>query len=242
MLAVPLQQLGFFEYFALTEDRAIPLDDRVPDEEALLAQPFGTVLFALKKLPNMIDKDVVVVGQGPIGQMFNAGLRNMGARNIVGVDVLLQRLGASKAMGATHTICSAENNPADELSRILNGGSPDVVIEAVGHRAQALNLCVELCGYGSTLLYFGVPPETIDGIRWKVALHKNLKIQTSVHPDFNRDFPIALQWIAERRVNLRPLLTHRFKLDQIQEAFDIFRDRTDGAQKVLVEFPALSSA
>ena len=109
-------------------------------------------------------------------------------------------------------------------------------------RAQALNLCVELCGYGSTLLYFGVPPETIDGIRWKVALHKNLKIQTSVHPDFNRDFPIALQWIAERRVNVRPLLTHRFKLDQIQEAFDIFRDRTDGAQKVLVEFPALSSA
>lgn len=237
VLAVPEQQLGFFEYFTLSDQRAIPLDDRAPDAEALLAQPFGTVIYALKKLPNMIDKDVIVVGQGPIGQMFNIGLRNMGARHIVGVDLDERRLETSSKMGATATICNATDHPLSATRDIL-AGEPDVVIEAVGHKAQAFNLCVELCGRGSHLLYFGVPPETIDGVKWKAALHKNLTIHTSVHPDFERDFPLAMQWIAERRVDLTPLLTHRFDFENIQTAFDTFRDRTDGAQKVLVEFPA----
>ena len=68
---------------------------------------------------------------------------------------------------------------------------------------------------------------------------KNGSLLTSLHPDFERTFPLAMQWIAEGRVNLQPLLTHRFPLQQLQQAFDVFRDRTDGALKVLVEFPAL---
>jgi threonine dehydrogenase-like Zn-dependent dehydrogenase len=50
-----------------------------------------------------------------------------------------------------------------------------------------------------------------------------------------------MQWIAEGRVNLAPLITHRFPLNQLQQAFDVFRDRIDGALKVLVNFPAFSS-
>jgi len=241
VLAVPFQQLGFFERYVLQQDRAILLDERVPDEEALLAQPFGTVVWALKKLPNMIDLDVAVVGQGPIGQMFNAGLRNMGARHIIGVDPLPQRLEASRAMGATAVVQNDGPDAADAVMEILDGKLPDVVIEAVGHKAQALNQCIDLCRYGGHILYFGVPPDTIDGIRWKAGMHKNLTYLTSVHPDFERTFPLAMQWIAEGRVDLKPLLTHRFGLDDIQTAFDTFRDRREGAQKVLVEFPALRS-
>lgn len=242
VLAVPFEQLGFFERYTLPENRAIPLDDRVPDEEALLAQPFGTVVWALKKLPNMIDLDVAVVGQGPIGQMFNAGLRNLGARHIIGIDPLPQRLEASAAMGATAVVQNDDTNAAAAVREILGGKLPDVVVEAVGHRAQALNQCIDLCCYGGHILYFGVPPDTIDGIRWKAGMHKNLTYLTSVHPDFERTFPLAMQWIAEGRVDLKPLLTHRFDLDAIQAAFDTFRDRREAAQKVLVEFPALKNS
>lgn len=242
VLAVPEEQLGFFERFSLSETRAIPLPAGLSDDEALLAQPFGTVLFALSKLPNMIDRDVVVVGQGPIGQMFNAGLRNLGARTIIGIDPLAERLNLSCSMGATATVCTAKRDAATSVGELLNGASPDVVIEAVGHRAQAFNLCIDLCGVGSKLLYFGVPPETIDGVRWKTAMDKNIVVLTSLHPDFERTFPLAMQWIAEGRVDLKPLVTHRFNLDNIQTAFDTFRDRTAGAQKVLVEFPALKKA
>ena len=71
---------------------------------------------------------------------------------------------------------------------------------------------------------------------------KNLTISTSLHPDFDRTFPLAMQWIAEGRVNLAPIITHRFLLKELQTAFDTFRDRVDGAQKVLVVFPSWKKA
>ena len=242
VLAVPLGQHGLFERFVLSEDRAIPLAPGLPDEMAMLAQPFGTVIHALKKLPNMIDRDVVVLGQGPIGQMFNAGLRNLGARKIIGVDPIESRLKLSQQMGATDTICSTGRGAVASVQQILDGGLPGTVIEAVGHKAQAFNEAVELTGAFGQILFFGVPATTIDGVALRAAMTKNLTISTSLHPDFERTFPLAMQWIAEGRVNLAPLITHRFPLSDLQTAFDTFRDRTDGALKVLVIFPAWGKA
>jgi threonine dehydrogenase-like Zn-dependent dehydrogenase len=59
-----------------------------------------------------------------------------------------------------------------------------------------------------------------------------------VNPDFQRDFPLAMKWIAEGRVNVAPIITHRFALADIQQAFDLFCHRRDGTIKVIVEFPA----
>ena len=237
VLAVPIKQRGLYERYLLSEQRAIPLDPRRPAEQALLAQPLGTVIFALKKLPTVLDKDVVVVGQGPIGQMFNACLRNLGAREIIGVDKLASRLAMSQKMGATAVIDSNREDPAEAVRRIIDGRLADVVIEAVGHQDQALDVCIDLCAKYGRILSFGVPPETIDALRWKELFYKNITVHTSVDPDFARDFPLAMRWICEGRMDLSPLLTHRFKLSEIQKAFDTFRDRIEGAQKVLVEFP-----
>ena len=242
ILAVPVRQHGLFERYVLSDKRSIALDDRLTDEIALLAQPFGTVIWALKKLPNMIDKDAVVLGAGPIGQMFIAGLRNMGARRIISVDPVGDRSGFAKTMGATHSVASKGADAVDAVQEILDGNLADVVVEAVGHKAQAFDQAVSLTRPHGDILYFGVPPDTISNINLKAAMLKNLTIRTSLHPDFERTFPLAMQWLGEGRVDLSPLLTHRFQLAEIQQAFDIFRDRRDGAQKVLIEFPSLVSS
>ncbi len=236
VLAVPTNQRGLFQRFVVTEAQAIPVDLRLPLDKAIMAQPLGTVIYALKKLPTVLDKDVVIVGQGPIGQMFNACLRNMGAREIIGIDKLESRLKMSPRMGATHTICNAKDDPVEAVKRITNGAMADIVIEAVGHADQAFNLAIALCRRLSHLLFFGVPPETIDGLRWREVFVKNVQVHTSVGPDFERDFPLAMRWLAEGRMDLSPLATHRFPLKDIQTAFETFRDRVDGAQKVLVDF------
>ena len=112
VLAVPPGQQGLSERFVMPETRAISLLPALSDELAMLAQPFGTVVWALKKLPNMIDRDVAVVGQGPIGQMFNAGLRNLGTRKIIGIDPVESRLRVSRQMGATDTVCATGQKPS----------------------------------------------------------------------------------------------------------------------------------
>jgi len=238
VLAVPEGQRGLWERYVLSEERAIALDDRLTDEIALLAQPFGTVVWALKKLPNMIDRDAVVLGLGPIGQMFVAGLRNLGARRIIGIDPVEERTNLALKMGATNVVTGVGSEALADVTNILNGELPEVVVEAVGHKAQAFNDAVSLTQHHGDILYFGVPPVPLDGLQFKEAMLKNITIRTSLHPDFERTFPLAMQWLAEGRVDLSPLLTHRFPLAKIQNAFDVFRDRKEGAIKVVVDFPA----
>jgi len=240
VLAVPVMQQGLMERFILDENRAITIDTSIPEEQALMAQPLGTAIFALKKLPNLLDRDVAVVGQGPMGQLFNAALRNMGARRIIGIDKLESRLRISPQMGATATVCNAIQDPVPIVKELLGGDLPDIVIECVGHSDQAFNLCIDLCRHGGRILYFGVPPEIINDLRWRDLFVKNLTVHTSVNPDFRCDFPLAMQWIGQKRVNVAPIITHRFALKDIQQAFELFRDRRDGAIKVIVEFPAKS--
>ena len=237
VLCVPVNQLGLQERFVVDETRAIPLDTRVPEEEAMLAQPLGTAIYALKKLPNLTDLDVAVVGQGPMGQLFNASLMNLGARHVIGIDLLESRLAQSPTFGATETICNKTVDPVKAVKEILDGNLPDIVIEAVGHYDQQFDLCIDLCRHAGRILYFGVPPEKIE-VHWRDLLFKNLTVHTSINPDFARDFPLAMRWIGEGRINVKPLITHRFPLEQIQEAFEVFLEKRDGALKVLVEFPS----
>jgi len=239
-LAQGRNQCGFFERYAIHEDRAIPLDRRVSEECALLAQPLGTAIFALKKLPVLMDRDVAVVGQGPMGQLLCAALRNLGAREVIAIERLESRLANSPRMGATATVCNAKEDAVAAVSRITGGKMAEIVIEAVGHQDQALNLCIDLCQPGGRILYFGVPPEIIDGVRFRDLFFKNITVHTSVNPDFQRDFPLAMRWIGEGRVDVSKIITHRYPVAEIQTAFETFRDRKDGALKVLVEFPAYS--
>lgn len=237
VLAVPFNQKGLFERYVLSEARVIPLDSRIPRDRAFLAQPLGTVIYALKKLPHVVDKDVAIIGQGPIGQMFTACMKNLGAREIIALDRLPARLALSPKMGATAAIDPENADAVAEVSRITGGAMVDIVVEAVGHSDQALDLALKLVKPFGRILYFGVPPEQISVNGWREAFLKNLTIHTSVNPDFARDFPLSMRWLAEGRIDLTPLVTHTYPLRDIQTAFETFRDRKDGAQKVVIEFP-----
>ena len=238
VLGMPVKQRGLSERFILNENRASPLVTGLPEEQILMAQPLGTVIFALKKLPSLLDQDVVVVGQGPIGQLMNASLRNLGARHIIAIDPLEQRLQVGARMGATETVCNADRDPVAAVKEILGGKLADIVIECVGHQDQQLNLCIDLVRENGRLLCFGVPPPRMDGLRWRDLFFKNITAHTSIGPDFRRDFPLAMNWIKEGRLDVTPLITHTFPLAQVQEAFELFRDRLDGVLKVIVHFPS----
>ena len=236
VLCVPVEHYGLWERFRVSQHRAIPLDPRAPDDEALLAQPLGTAICAMRKMPHVLGLDVAIVGQGPMGQIFAALLRNLGARQIIAIDPLPERLAVSEKMGATVVVNPEQEDPIEATRHATGGKLADLVIEAVGHRDQAFNTCIELCRDHGTILQFGVPPTVIDGVRWRKLFWKNLSVVTSLGPDFAIDFPLAMQWIAEKRIDVRPIITHRFPLREIQQAFETFVDRKEGALKVLVDF------
>lgn len=235
VLVVPVEHFGFFERYVVSDARAIPVDERPLPEHALMAQPLGTVICALKKLPNIIDKTVVVMGQGPMGQLWNVALSNLGARDVIGVDLLASRLETSPKMGATATIDASQHNPVEVVREMTNGQMADLVVEVVGHREQVLNTCIKLGRPHSTILFFGVPTDKIDDINWKEMFWKNMSIVNSVGPSFETDFPLAMKWIAEKRVDVSPIVSCRYPVQEVQTAFDVFFHRRDGAIKVLLD-------
>jgi len=118
VLAVPTNHVGIFERFAITENFVVPLDLRRPLEEMILCQPLGTVLYGLRLLPNLLGWNVVVVGQGPIGQLFCGALRNLGAKQIIGIDRIAARLSLSQRMGATAVINVEQEDPIDSVASL----------------------------------------------------------------------------------------------------------------------------
>jgi S-(hydroxymethyl)mycothiol dehydrogenase len=233
---------GLFQEYVLADPAGcVKLPTDLEPEVALMSQLLGTVIHCFYKLGNVINRQAVVIGQGPVGQLFNATLRNLGARDIIGVDPLPHRLEVSPKMGATHTINPDACDLVEAVSEITGGEMADLAVEAVGREAT-FNLCGDLLRRNGTLVYFGVPnKENAEGrmtLAFMEMFRKELQIVTSVGPNPDMDFTIALDWIAQRRLDVRPILTHLLPFERIQEAFELAFEHpeTDGAVKVVLAF------
>jgi threonine dehydrogenase-like Zn-dependent dehydrogenase len=236
VLAMPLGLRGLFEHLTIGDDRLVQIEPGLDNDAAVLAQPMATVFSALSTLPGVIGSTVAVVGQGPIGLLFNACLSSLGAGRIIGIDVLEPRVEHSGAFGATDSFCARHTDPVETVRQLTGGTMADLVVEAVGHQEQAFNLCVDLCRDSGQLLYFGVPPERLNDVAWHSAFRKRLSIKLSTPSDLRPFVEIAMRAIRQGRIDPSRLVTHRYSFGEVQHAFERYRDRHDGALKVMIDF------
>ncbi len=234
-LAIPPDQRGLSEYVLADASMAVPLPAAFePREQLILGQPLGTILWAARKLPNLLHHDVVVIGQGPIGLLWNHLVANMGARRVIGLDKLDYRLEAGRRMKATHTVNVERDDPRPVVLELTEGRGADVVIEAVGHQVETLHLAADICRQGGTVLIFGVPDEEHYPLPIWETLRKNLRWIGSVHPEVQRDLPLALDMIVERRIDVSRMITHRFSFADAPRAFEMAIERIGEPIKVLL--------
>lgn len=231
----------FQEYVLAPPDLCIRLPEAEEPELVLMSQLLGTVIHCFYKLGNVINQDVVVLGQGSVGLLFNATLRNLGARRIIGVDPLDYRLAVGRRMGATHTINPDRQDPLQAVAEITGGKMPDLAVEAVGKEAT-FNLCGRLLRHSGTLVYFGVPnKENLEGrmtLQFMEMFGKELRIVTSVGPRPLEDYTIALDWIVQGRLDVRPLVSHILPFEEIQKGFEMAFERPEADEviKVVLRF------
>jgi threonine dehydrogenase-like Zn-dependent dehydrogenase len=233
VLALPQKpHAGLAQYFVSTGELAVPLPDG-PAEQLVVSQPLGTVVHACLKLPNLLGLTAVVLGQGPTGQLFTALLRRMGVRQLIAVDLLKERLRVSTSMGATHTLSRAAAEILESVQAITNGIGADLAIEATG-KPDVLNLAGKLVRRNGTVLVFGVPRMQGHDFALHDFFWNEGRLITSVGPNVQHDFPIAVELIASGAIDVTPLLTHRLPFSRAQEAFTLFADRAEGAIKVVL--------
>jgi threonine dehydrogenase-like Zn-dependent dehydrogenase len=236
VLAMPMGLRGLYEHLTIADDRLVRVDDGLDNDTAVLAQPMATVLSALSSLPGFIGATVAVVGQGPIGLLFDVCLARLGAARVIAVDVMPERAARGCQFGATDSIATRGVDIAAAVCELTGGALADLVVEAVGHEDQALNACIDLCRDSGTILYFGVPPERLNDVAWHVAFRKRLTIKLSTPSDLRPFVRLAWRSIRHDRIDMSRLITHRYPLADIQRAFETYRDRRDGALKVMIDF------
>ena len=203
--------------------------DGVPLSLAALAEPFSVGLHAVSRAGSLLGKRVLVSGCGPIGALAIAAARVHGAAEVVATDIVDAPLAVARALGANETI----NVAADRgwVARFAaNKGTFDVMLECSGNE-RALRDGLEVMRPRGVVVQLGLGGDV--SIPQNMVVAKELSICGSFR--FHAEFALAVRLINEGRVDLSPVVTHRFPMTQARQAFEMASDRQQ-AMKVLIDF------
>jgi threonine dehydrogenase-like Zn-dependent dehydrogenase len=231
------------EYLLVPDARAnlAPIPDGLSDEEVLLVPDiFSTGLAGAENGGIRVGDTVAVFAQGPIGLCATLGAKLLGASLVIGVDGVPERLEMARRFGANMTIDYRDMDPVAAIKRATEGRGADVAIEALGQRATFEN-ALRAIRPGGTLSSLGVYGGKL--VAPYEAFYAGLgdqKIVTSLCPGGKERMRRLMAMIVNRRVDLTPLVTHRFELGDIEAALDLFSHQREGVMKVALE-PAPST-
>jgi len=153
---------------------------------------------------------------------------------IIGVDMLAGRLEVSKKMGADHVVNPADGDPVEQIMQLTGGRGVDVAIEALGTQ-QTFEACLRVLRPGGTLSSLGVYSSDLviplDAFAAGLGDHR---IVTALCPGGKERMRRLMSVIASGRVDLGAMVTHRYKLDDIEAAYELFANQRDGVLKVAI--------
>jgi len=175
---------------------------------------------------------VAIVGAGPVGLAALITAQFYAPGQLIMIDLDEARLELSKRFGATATVNSGDGQAAAAVMRMTDGQGVDTAIEAVGIPAT-FELCQEIVAAGGTIANIGVHGKKVD-LHLERLWDRNLCITTRLVDTSST--PMLLKTLCSHRLDPKPLITHRFKFDQILDAYETFANAAKTrALKVLIE-------
>jgi len=219
------------EYIVMPQRCCIPIGAKLNFSQAVLCEPLSIGLHAVRKAELTQHADVAILGSGPIGLSCLVTAKAEGINNIYVTEKIAERMQAAKENGAKWT---GNPNNEDIIKEIL-GLQPtgmDVVFECAGQQ-ETIDQAVDLLKPGGKLMLIGIPREerislVIDKIRRKEITLINVRRQ-------NKCIKACIDLIACGKVTIDFMITHRFKLQQAKQAFDIVSGYREGVIKALIE-------
>jgi L-idonate 5-dehydrogenase len=203
--------------------------DGVSINEAAFAEPFAVVLHAVNRGGSLLGKRVLVTGCGPIGALTIIAARLHGAREIVATDVAAAVLEKALQLGADRTV-NVASDPDQLGAYSANKGYFDVQFEASGNE-RAVRSGLEVLKPRGILVQLGLGGDV--SIPQNMVVAKEIEMRGTFR--FHEEFGLAVDLINQRRVDLTPLLTGVFGLDEAIHAFEVAGDRSR-SMKVQLKF------
>ena len=219
------------EYLVMPEECCLPTNGRITIEQGVLCEPLAIAVYSVKqsKLPR--GADVAILGAGPIGLSVLVSAQAEGAGTCYMTEKIDGRVEVARQAGATWVGNPLTQDVVGEILKRQPLGM-DLVYECAGQQ-ETIDQAVDVLKPGGTLMLIGIPREdrisfAIDQIRRKEITIVNVRRQ-------NACTRTTMDLVAAGSIRPDFMVTHRFKLDRVQEAFELVEAYNDGVVKAMIE-------
>lgn len=214
----------FAGYLVIPAFNAFKIPDNIPDEIAAIFDPFGNAVHTALSF-DLVGEDVLVSGAGPIGIMAAAVCRHVGARHVVITDVNDYRLELAKKMGVTRAVNVSRENLKDVMQELGMKEGFDVALEVSG-APPAFQTMLDTMNHGGRIALLGIPPSSM-ATDWSQVIFKGLFIKGIYGREmFETWYKMAT--LIQSGLDLSPIITHQFSIDDFQKGFDVMRSGQSG--------------
>ena len=207
---------SFAEYVRIPSQNVIPLDHRIPDDWAAIMDPFGNATHTALSFP-LLGEDVLITGSGLIGSMAVAIAKFAGARFIVASDLSDYRLNIAKKMGATMTVNPSKGEKITDAVKKLNMHGFDIGLEMSGSPKAFVEMISSMYN-GSSVSLLGILPSDFE-VPWSEIIFKAITLKGIYGREMWETWYKMEQMIIGG-IDLNPVITHRFPIDDFQKGFD----------------------
>ena len=221
---------AFAERLVIPADNVYRIPDDVPDEIAAIFDPYGNATHTALSF-DLVGEDVLVTGAGPIGIMAAAIARHVGARHVVVTDVNEHRLALAARMGATRTVNVGREDLRAVMRDLGMKEGFDVGLEMSGN-GSAFRQMLETMNHGGKLALLGIMPGE-QAIDWSQVVFKGLVLKGIYGREMYETW-YKMVAMLQSGLDLSPVVTHRFPIDDFQAAFDVMRSGKSG--KVVLDW------
>jgi len=188
-------------------------------EEAAVTEPLACVLRGAEKAGVKLGDSVAIIGAGPIGLLHLLTAKRMGAEKVIVTDLVDERLEFARQLGADETVNAKNEDAIKKVKELTENYGADVVIEAIG-LPSTWEQALKMVRKGGTVLEFGgCPPNTEIKVSTELLHYGDVTVIGAFHTT-PAHFKKALNLIASKTINVKPLITRKMPLDKIKDAFE----------------------
>ena len=221
---------SFAEYLVIPAENVYKIPDNIPDELAAIFDPFGNAVHTALSF-DLVGEDVLITGAGPIGIMAAAVAKHVGARHVVITDVNEYRLSLAKRMGATAVVDVSKQDLKAVMKELGMTEGFDVGLEMSGN-PRAFRQMLDTMNHGGKIAMLGIMPGE-QAIDWSKVIFKGLVLKGVYGREMFETW-YKMVALLQGGLDLSPIITHRFGIDDFQKGFDAMRSGQSG--KVILDW------
>lgn len=220
------------DYFALSAKQAVRLPDSMSFELGAFVEPLSVAVGAVRRGGPVKEKRVLVFGAGPIGILTAQVARAEGATKVVLVDIDDYRLGKAADCDLPDIINSKRSSLKQEVHKAFGGTGADISFECVGAESS-MSDAVKETNPGGTVVIVGVFPGPIP-VDVNQVQEKLLHLIGSARY-LKKDYEQSIALVEKGAVKLQPMVTHRLKFEDFEEAYHLIESSDEGTLKIIIE-------